>query len=76
MIFCSPENVDELKSESSEENISVQMKVFGVKTVFGSTRQFQIWTGPVISYLSSPLSFFFTDLYYGEINICHVQNQT
>ena len=52
MIICSPENVDDLKSESSEEKNSVQTKVFGVKTVYGSTRQFHIWMGPVISYLS------------------------
>ena len=66
MIFCSPENVDELKSESSEEKNSIQTKDFGVKKVYGSTRQFQIWTGPVISYLSSPSSFFFSDLYRGK----------
>ena len=64
MIICSPENVDDLKSESSEEKNSVQTKVFGVKTVYGSTRQL-IWMEPVISYLSRRSE-------YGDVQVLSV----
>ena len=61
MIFCSPENVDELKSESNEENISVQTKVFGVKTVYiweHSTVSNLNETSDFLSFLSAVILFF------------------